>query len=436
MIHSHSPPATAPQTNLQRLLIVRALFLLGAALVLAAAWLGLNLQLPYPAMLGIISLMTLVNLGLWWRQQPGREAGPGALCLQLLLDLLAITALLYCSGGASNPFVAYYLVPLCLAAASLPRRLTLPLFGIALASYTLLFFVNVPLPELAPDHSQHAHHLAPGAAISPHTLGMWFNFVLSALLIVFFVAKMASALRQQDAQLASLREETLRDEQLLAVATLAAGTAHELGTPLTTLKTLISEMQLDYTDQPALQADLAILKNQIGHCTHTLRQLHEQAGQRRHQQQPQRLHDYCQRLLDQWLLLRPDVSAHIETDPQAPAICAVFDPTIAQSISNLLNNAADACPHHIHIQCRWDTRELELIIDDNGPGLDAALTDQLGQAYASSKGQGRGLGLFLSHATLTRYGGVVHLQNRPGGGARTHLRLPLQQPQQLGDAPA
>lgn len=432
----YTQDSQAPQSNLQRLLWVRSLFLGGLGLLLAMACWGLQLELPYLAMGSIAAGLLLINI-IVWTAKAHYSATDRACFLQLLIDLAGISLLFYCSGGANNPFIAYYLVPLSLSAATLPRRYTLSLFGVALTAYTLLFFFNIPLQALAPVHNHGAefghpiatagqNSLAAGFYISPHTLGMWFNFLLSATLIIYFVAQMAAALRQQDAQLASLREEALRDEQLLAVATLAAGTAHELGTPLTTLKTLIGEMQLDYPDQADLQADLSILKHQIGHCTQTLKQLHEQASQRRHQQAPVPVKAYCEKLLDQWLLLRPDVTAAIHINPEAPPINAIFDPTIAQSISNLLNNAADACPDDIEIFCDWDTHALQLMIDDKGSGIDPGLIHQLSHPYASSKGSGRGLGLFLTHATLTRYGGEVHLQNRPQGGTRTHLRLPLQ----------
>ncbi len=413
-----------PQQNMQRLLLVRTLFLVGVCSALSATYWGLDLALPYHSLIWIISALTLINAVTWGRLKIQRPTSQLEFFIQLLIDIIGVTLLLYFCGGADNPFVSYYLVPLCISAATLRWRYTLPLAFIALSLYTLLFFFKVPLPDIAPA-SGHQHHSNPNT-ISLHTMGMWFNFLISSLLITYFVVKMAEALREQDAQLAHLREDNMRDEQLMAVATLAAGTAHELGTPLTTIKTLVSELQHSHQNDPQLQDDLALLKNQVQHCTHTLKQLHERAEPHRNPiQDIQAVDQYCEQLIDNWLLLRPDVTAQVEIVESAPMVMAYFEPTIAQSIGNLLNNAADACPNNIHISISWNEQQLRFTIDDQGPGIPADLSARLGQPFTSNKGQGRGLGLFLTHSTINRHGGEVRLHNRPEGGTRTTMILPL-----------
>ncbi|WP_277343853.1 histidine kinase dimerization/phospho-acceptor domain-containing protein, partial [Pseudomonas viridiflava] len=94
----------------------------------------------------------------------------------------------------------------------------------------------------------------------------------AAGVITFFAAKMAEELRRQDQLRAERREEGLRDQQLLAVATQAAGAAHELGTPLATMSVLLKEMRQDHSD-PALQDDLSVLQEQVKQCKQTLQQL-------------------------------------------------------------------------------------------------------------------------------------------------------------------
>jgi two-component system sensor histidine kinase RegB len=413
-----------PQQNMQRLLLVRTLFLTGVCGALAAAYWTVDLALPYPALLWIISALTLINILAWARLKHSHTTSQVEFFAQLLVDVMGVTLLLFFCGGADNPFVSYYLVPLCISAATLRWRYTLPLALTALTLYTLLFYFKVPLPDLAP-HSSHQHHQS-NSGVSLHTIGMWFNFLISSALITYFVVKMAEALREQDAQLAELREDAMHDEQLMAVATLAAGTAHELGTPLTTIKTLVSELQQTHTDDPELQSDLALLKHQIQHCTNTLHQLHERADRSKETTlSTQAVQDYCEEIIDNWLLMRPDVTTDITIDKNLPEVTAHFDPTIAQSIGNLLNNAADACPHNICINIRWNTSSMTWVIEDNGPGIAPELSTQLGQAFTSSKGRGRGLGLFLTHSTVNRYGGEVRLENRHEGGTRTVLHLPL-----------
>jgi two-component system sensor histidine kinase RegB len=260
-----------------------------------------------------------------------------------------------------------------------------------------------------------------------HTLGMWLNFMMSALLISYFVVQMARNIREQDKVLTQLREDEMRNQQLMAVATLAAGTAHELGTPLSTIKTLLSEMQDDYPDK-SLQQDLALLKTQVVQCNNTLKNLVGRAEKNQSSElAPQSLQSFCEEVIEQWLILRPEADANIRYLKTNSDVQVTFDPTINQSILNLLNNATDANPKGLEVNIDWDQNSFYLSIQDCGPGIPLEIAEQLGQAFVTSKGKGFGLGLFLSHASISRYGGEVKLYNRPQGGTHTELKLPLEQ---------
>src|SRR5690606_573589 len=147
------------------------------------------------------------------------------------------------------------------------------LAALSFACYTLLLFFHVPIPGISPE-SGGMHH---GGGLSPHVLGMWFNFLIGAGLITYFVVQMSDSLKKQQQELNDFREENLRDEQVLAVATLAAGTAHELASPLTTIKLLLNEMQHDYSGNAALENDLETLARQVDLCSTTLKQLARRA---------------------------------------------------------------------------------------------------------------------------------------------------------------
>lgn len=424
LMTSFTLTAAAPEENLRRLLVIRGLFLLMILTALAYCNWYLHAQLPYQAILSVVSLLTLISVCTLLQVRVTGHTSELAFCGQLLIDIVGLTLLLFFSGGADNPFVSYYLVPLCIAAATLPGRLTWPLLLTSLCLYTGLIFFNIPLPGIAPAHGHEAHTGAGGVSI--HTLGMWLNFVVSACLISYFVIAMAISLRRQDAMLAQLKEDKLRDEQLMAVATLAAGTAHELGTPLTTIKTLLHEMQAEYTQPLSLKDDLDLLQTQISHCTDTLHQLNRQASELKEGQiAAQSVRQLCAKVIDHWLLLRPEVEANIHIEPGSPEILVRWQPTITQSLSNLLNNAADAEPVGIDVHIRWSEHQLTLRIHDKGPGIDPNIAQNLGQAFVTDKGQGRGLGLFLTRAAVERYGGVVSLARHPHIGTLTTLTLPL-----------
>jgi two-component system sensor histidine kinase RegB len=350
----------------------------------------------------------------------------------LLLDVASLTALFYFSGGSTNPFVMLYLLPLAIAAAALPAGYVWGMAGVTTACYTALLAWHVPLP-----HSGQAHD----ADFGMHVLGMWLGFVLSAALIAWFAVKMAATVRERDRTLAALRENALRHERVLALGTLATGAAHELGTPLSTMAVLVKDIE----PEQGISADkLGILRTQIARCKEILASLSAAAGQVRAESgQSLALDDWLRDLTERWLTLRPGVNARRHFEGTQPAPRVVAELTLAQAITNILNNAADASPDSVEIDARWNADELVLEIADRGAGLAPEVQASIGAPFLAdgnearaaglgwpecgftTKSDGLGLGLFLAYTTLNRFGGDVRLMQRDGGGVLCRLTLPL-----------
>ncbi len=416
---------TASAANLRRLLIIRLILIgcLAAALGYAEQQLDKS-GLLHPVHWLVLGFYVLISSLTYWRLQQQWPVSDQEYFGQLCLDLLLISLLLYFSGGASNPFVSFYLVPLCISSAILPWRYTWVIAGLSMLAYSLMLFYFQPLPTTIESHNHHGDN-----SFNQHILGMWVNFTLSAGLITYFVVKMASALRQQESALAIKHEDELRDEQILAVATLAAGTAHELGTPLATMSILLEEMEQEYRQPPPLNDDIQLLKQQLSNCKQILQGLVSTAESHSHGQRQQVAADlYLKKLLEHWQVTRPDSSykLHIQQTGAAPLLNV--DSTLNQAVCNLLNNAADACHRDIEIALQWQDRQLRITIRDHGPGIALETAEQLGKPFISTKGKGLGLGLFLSHATVNRYGGSIELNNHPEGGCQAQLQLPLDTP--------
>jgi len=429
-----APPyaANALHLNLHRLLVIRMIVFACQLLALLYARLILDLALDYALIIAIFLALGLVNGALHLRLQ--RHASPGQLefFLHLLVDLLGLALLLYFTGGASNPFVSYFLVPVTIAAATLTWSYTAVLAALALLCYTLLLFFYQPLPELMPsamggmDHAMHETGSSDSLA-NLHILGMWFNFLVSAALITWFVVRMAAEIRAQQERLSRYREDTLRNEQILAVATQAAGTAHEMGTPLGTMAVLLQELRVQYASDAALQQDLALLQQQVGSCRDALRTLVQKADFRNQKTVVVSLREFIQALLDQWQLLRPELPCEVFMQVgEGPQVAA--DSTLQQALINLLNNAADASPRGIELSLHWDSRQWTLRIRDHGEGLSREVAEQLGTRIASTKEGGLGVGWVLSQATLNRLGGSVSLYPQEGGGTLTEITLPCASP--------
>lgn len=391
-------------------------------------------------MLGAICLLTGINALTWWRLSLDLPVGNTELFLQLSVDVLVLTVLLYYGGGSTNPFVSLYLLPLVIAAATLPRRHTWGMAALTLLCYSLLMVWHIPLPnthtqydgmEMRGTDHPHRHMEAPlvteaapstlDNAFNIHVFGMWLGFVISVLVVAYFVVEMARAVRMRDAQLNQVREETLRNERIVALGMQAAGAAHELGTPLSTISVIIGEMRRDCTD-PEQQHHLVILDGQLRNCKNILDSLLSQTS---HTGDQLSVDAFMRNLLDEWQLLRPTVNYQFKIDGLQPAPFLRADPALRSALLNLLNNAADASLQPMDILLHWNTHSITLEIRDHGSGLTPETAARAGSAFFTTKQGGRGLGLFLANATLEKIGGSVRLSNRDGGGATTEVTLPL-----------
>jgi two-component system sensor histidine kinase RegB len=226
--------------------------------------------------------------------------------------------------------------------------------------------------------------------------------------------------RLRDAQLNRVREETLRNERIVALGTLAAIAAHEMGTPLSTMAVVIGEMR-DECENPEQKENLSLLNEQVKTCKRILDTLIRHA-----QETPDEVYvaTFLHDVLDEWQLLRPTVHYRYQAEGMQPAPHLSADPALRAALLNLLNNAADASPYEMDILLHWDDERTVLEIRDHGPGLTPEAAARAGAAFFTTKAEGRGLGLFLANATLERLGGSVRLSNREGGGATTEVVLP------------
>jgi two-component system, sensor histidine kinase RegB len=420
----NTPVDASSSRNLKRLFTLRILMLSGEfAAVLGAHYL-LGIRLPMTPLLVVIGLLGLVNAWTWTQVRSGVLISDASFLYQLGIDVAAIAALLYFSGGATNPFAWLFLIPLMIAATVLSSRATWLIAGLAILSYSLLMHYYVPI-----GNDDHMHH---GDGFSQHVFGMWFGFVMSACLIAWFVAGMARTLRTRDRLLAAAREKALRDEQLVALGTLATGTAHELGTPLATMAVVTHELERAGLPE-ATQRKLRILKDQIGRCKAALSKLSASAGEVRAEGGgPLPVQTFVDTLVERWRQQRPDTLLTV-TVTGGDSAHIINEQTLVQALINLLNNAADACRHDLTLAAGWQHGSLELDILDRGPGVKPQMSEQVDRPKTSDKEFGMGLGLFLACATIQRMGGDIRLTDREGGGTRTYIRLPLTQIRQPGE---
>jgi len=405
---------SAPRTGLQRLLILRTL-VAGAGLsgaLLFSAMSPLTMVWP-PVILVLCGVLVSLVYG-FWRVRHAKVIGHGELVFHLALDFIFATIVLAYSGGSSNPLISYLLVLLAVGATVL-SSLAAHLFALlAIVIHTAFLIAGIVTDE----HSQHMPNF------QLHLVGMWVTFVVSAVLITTFVSRMSAAIRSRELTLAKARENELRNEQLVAIGSLAAGTAHALGTPLSTMSVLLSDPEaLD-------QADLRLLREQVVRCKQSLDQLTRFYHQNdQHQQGRMRIIAFHEAIRDYVVNIHPAANIRFSLDDNCRESWIPADITIRHALINIIENAIRAA--HTEVQVHYSlehdgSRDMALIrVQDDGDGIPAEVMESKGEPFISSRKGSMGLGIFLANSTLQRHGGRIEMFNLVQSGAQTLIHLPL-----------
>jgi two-component system sensor histidine kinase RegB len=235
---------------------------------------------------------------------------------------------------------------------------------------------------------------------------------------------MTRLIRERDAELAAAREQALRDERVMAIGTLAAGAAHELGTPLATMALLAGELARDEQLPDAAREDIALLREQIAACKTIITGLSRRAGAERLENADlQPVDRWLDAVRQRWHALRPQAESHLAVSGAQPVPLIAADPRLEQALLNLLNNAASASSQAIDVGLAWNADGITIDVRDHGPGFPEEILEQGGRQAFPAHEHGSGIGLMLTRAALEQTGGCLSLSNPPDGGALARLEL-------------
>lgn len=414
-----APPlviADAHRINFSWLIRLRWWSIIGQAGTILVVDRLMGIPLPLGALFAIVIFGVATNLGaiLWARRFAPNEQ---ALAILMLLDVVLLTALLYFTGGPFNPFSFLYLVQIALAAVVLPASFTW-LLALASGIGSALLFVDhreLTMPPLS--HDEH---------MDVHLRGMWVAFVVAASFIVYFLMRVRRALATREEQLEKARTLAAQHDKIVALGTLAAGAAHELSTPLSTITLVAKELERDIGPEGEIADDIRLIRAEVSRCRDILDQMGMDAGQA--VGEPIVKFTLGELLEEAVVEEAPRATLHIDAEARALELSAPRR-ALVRALSVVLKNAFDASSKEGHVTIRGAARGdmLTIEVEDEGCGMSAETLSRVGEPFFTTKppGHGMGLGIFVSRAVIERMGGSLDFDSIEGQGTLVTLRLPL-----------
>jgi two-component system sensor histidine kinase RegB len=437
--HPPAAPASAlarAEAVLQWLVPLRFLSAAGQIAAIELARNVLALPLPYAQLwlIPVLIVVTNVLLEMLRRRSPATAA---RLVVPILVfDVALFTLLLHWSGGPDSPFSALYVVQIVLATMTGNRRAT---WVVALASAGLYGLVFV---RSTPAHFWHAP-VAPGSSIGLHALGMWLAVLVVAVVITFFMTRIIETLSEREAEMRRLTEVAARNARLASLTTLAAGAAHELGSPLGTIAVIARELErasgaavANENDGPdpadafraGLAEDAKLLRSEVERCRGILDRMRTRAAHELHEAESVLSAAELESVLVESLDAGDRARVRITTRlPPTASVGPRFD--VAEVIGPILRNALDASTagQPVELDIRLAAGQLETVVRDHGTGMDEATLEHVGEPFFTTRspGQGTGLGLFVVNLHLERLGGTLRYASAPGLGTTATVAWPL-----------
>lgn len=396
---------------------VRWIALIGQIIAILFVYYILEFSLPLLACFLVVSASAIVGIWQSIYTRFHKKMSRKIVVNLLMFDTIQLGVLIYLTGGILNPFSIMLLAPVTVSATVLPRKNTMVLAGIVICMASFLTYFHNPLPWSDPTLT----------IPDLYVVGLWTALVLTTIFIASYAGIIARNSRKLARGLAEARLTMAREQQMVALGSLATSAAHKLGSPLNTITLIAHDLTADNNDDPQqLREDLEVLKQETERCRLILAELNEDAiklGQE--VDDPIPILAMVKSLVDERFQDSHDlVNIIVDTDDKAKPLFVIRRPELIHPVETILDNAAQFADKQIDLIIRYDDRYLSITINDDGPGFQSSILSNLGEPYNSSragKDGHMGLGIFITMTMVEQIGGKVLLENRQVGGASVSI---------------
>ena len=333
----------------------------------------------------------------------------------LLFDLLQLGLLLYLTGGLNNPFAVLVLAPVTIASTFLSLRSTAILGIIALGIITCLNIWFLPLI---------GENEIPLELPELFRFGFWISLIISIVFLGTYARQITNEMHNMSDALLATQMALAREQKLTDLGGVVAATAHELGTPLATIKLVSTELRDELFNFPELREDADLINEQADRCRDILRSM-GRAGK----------DDLHMRFAPIETVLREAAEPHLnrgkevyfytsdETKNQNKQPMITRHPEAIHGLRNLIQNAVDFASTIVEVESSWSDKNIIIRIVDDGPGFPQSVIGRIGDPFVRRRNNhtplqpkrpsydGMGLGLFIAKTLLERSGAKLTFAN-------------------------
>lgn len=400
--------------RLRTLIVLRWIAIVGqiSAIVVALRWFDLDLDLGR-CMLAVGALI-IANLIAIFVYPENRRLSEREVMWMLIFDISQLSALLYLTGGLHNPFAMLILAPVTISATALRRSATVLVGAIAIAFITFVARFNIPLHT----NDQTMMQMPP-----EFVFGFWIALVIGVVFLGAYASRVASEISTMSKALLATQMALSREQKISDLAGVVAATAHELGTPLATIKLASSELIEDLPAQSAFREDARLIRDQADRCRDILRSMGRAGNDDLFMHQAPLsavVKEAAEPHMDRGksIVFHPgDLDPTLTSQPEI-----LRRPEIIHGLRNLIQNAVDFAASMVWVDISWTTNSVSVRIIDDGPGFPNQVIGRLGDPFIRSRKpgadrqnrpgyEGMGLGLFIAKTLLEKSGAELAFAN-------------------------
>ena len=400
--------------RLRTLVMLRWFAIVGqfAAVMVASRVYGLQLEVG-PAIL-IIASSVIANLFSSFLYPENKRLSEREALLILIFDVVQLSLLLFLTGGINNPFSLLILAPVTIAATVLPLGSMLVVGGIAVALITLISRSNIPIETAAGDLL-----VLPGL----FQFGFWAALVIGVVFLALYARQVTTEMHAMGDALVATQLALAREQKLTDLGGVVAAAAHELGTPLATIKLVSGELleELEVTQEQ--REDLALIREQADRCREILQSMGRAGKDDLHLRTAPIetvVREAAEPHLDRGKQVLFDVAPETPDDQSQPIVSR--RPEIIHGLRNLIQNAVDFAENTVEIDVSWTADRIDVRISDDGAGFPQSVIGRIGDPFVRRRRgtldghrrpgyEGMGLGLFIAKTLLERSGARLVFAN-------------------------